>query len=199
MTSELFAQLIVSDAVVNRIRDYRAKLPELDRLKGEIKTREDLIAANPDPKSQLNAGLEGEIKELQSQCRAITNIKSGLPVLMYQATFDKTVSKKGYEGYWRKQSAARLNGLFMLDVDHIGAQLPLPSEGAGGRFPLSGIIPAWVGIIVTLRGERSQKIMPIQSTPKAATWRMFSPSRRPQTLINLRFTNLLFTNLRFTI
>ena len=33
MTSELFAQLIVSDAVVNRIRDYRAKLPELDRLR----------------------------------------------------------------------------------------------------------------------------------------------------------------------
>ena len=111
MTSELFAQLIVSDAVVNRIREYRAKLPELDRLR----------EAAPDPSEGGEA-----MWKWQEKCRAITNIKSGLPVLMYQATFDKTVSKKGYEGYWRKQSAARLNGLFMLDVDHIGAS-PDPS------------------------------------------------------------------------
>ena len=59
------------------------------------------------------------MRQWRAQCRAITSIKTGLPVLMYQATFDKTLSKKGYEGYWRKQSAARLNGLFMLDVDHV--------------------------------------------------------------------------------
>ena len=117
MTSELFAQLIVSDAVVNRIKEYRAKLPELDRLKG----------AAPDPSEGGEA-----MRKWQEKCRAITNIKSGLPVLMYQATFDKTVSKKGYEGYWRKQSAARLNGLFMLDVDHIGEGLPpTPPKGEG--------------------------------------------------------------------
>ena len=36
MTAERFAQLVVSDAVVNRIKDYREQLPMLDRLKAEI-------------------------------------------------------------------------------------------------------------------------------------------------------------------
>ena len=40
VTPELFARLTVSDAVVNRIKEYRAKLPELDRLKDEIKSVE---------------------------------------------------------------------------------------------------------------------------------------------------------------
>lgn len=119
MTSELFARLTVSDAVVNRIKNYRARLPELDRLKQEVKNREVLIGANPDEKSELNRSLKQEIKNLQAECRQITQIKSGLPVIMYQATFDETRSKKGYLGHWRKQSAARLNGLFMLDVDHV--------------------------------------------------------------------------------
>ena len=129
MTSELFARLIISDDVVNRIKDYRNRLPELDRLKQEISNRELLIDANPDPKEPMNADLKREIKQLQDQCRKITQIKSSLPVLMYQATFDKTASKKGYQGYWRKQSAARLNGLFMLDVDHMESEeLKVKSE-----------------------------------------------------------------------
>ena len=37
VTPELFARLTVSDAVVNRIKEYRARLPELDRLKAEIR------------------------------------------------------------------------------------------------------------------------------------------------------------------
>ena len=119
VTSELFARLVISDAVVQRIRQYRERLSELDRLKQEIKNRELLIEANPDPKEPMNAELKQEIKALQQQCRQITQIKSGLPVLMYQATFDESTSKKGYRGRWRKQTAARLNGLFMLDVDHI--------------------------------------------------------------------------------
>ncbi len=129
MTAERFAQLVVSDAVVNRIRDYRARLPELDRLKQEIKSREALMEAQPDPKLPLNMQLKGEIRQLKAKCRTITALKSGLPVLMYQATFDKTVSKKGFEGHWRKQSAARLNGLFMLDVDHVGDPLNSPQGG----------------------------------------------------------------------
>lgn len=119
MTPELFARLTVSDAVVKRIKDYRAQLPELDRLKQEIKNREVLIGANPDPNSDTNRALKQEIKTLQAECRQITALKSGLPVMMYQATFDETTSKKGYRGRWRKQSAARLNGLFIVDIDHV--------------------------------------------------------------------------------
>lgn len=35
------------------------------------------------------------------------------------ATFAETESKKGTRGTWRKQSSARLNGLVMLDIDHV--------------------------------------------------------------------------------
>ena len=90
MTPERFAQLIVSDAVVNRIKEYRATM--------------------------------------------IASIKRGLPVIMYQATFDETVSKKGFKGRWRKQAAARLNGLFMLDVDHVED----PAKAVDGMLAKTG-------------------------------------------------------------
>ena len=66
---------------------------------------------------------EGKQKEADAE-------KRRLPALCYQATFDETESKKGIRGKWRKQAAARLNGLYMLDIDHIGAHpLPLPKGG----------------------------------------------------------------------
>ena len=55
---------------------------------------------------------EGKQKEADAE-------KRRLPALCYQATFDETESKKGIRGKWRKQAAARLNGLFMLDIDHM--------------------------------------------------------------------------------
>lgn len=119
MTSERFSQLVVSDAVLQRIKAYRAQLPQLDALKQQLKEQEVLLAANPDPKQPMNRDIKTEIKRLQAECRKIAQLKSGLPVLMYQATFGETTSKKGYRGRWRKQEAARLNGLFMLDVDHV--------------------------------------------------------------------------------
>ena len=45
--------------------------------------------------------------------------KKRLPAFIFQATFDVTVSKKGREGRWRKQAATRLNGLCVLDIDHV--------------------------------------------------------------------------------
>ena len=46
-------------------------------------------------------------------------LKKRLPAFIFQATFDVTVSKKGREGRWRKQAATRLNGLCVLDIDHV--------------------------------------------------------------------------------
>ena len=48
-----------------------------------------------------------------------SRLKKKLPGFIFQATFDVTKSKKGYEGAWRKQAATRLNGLCVLDVDHV--------------------------------------------------------------------------------
>jgi hypothetical protein len=48
--------------------------------------------------------------------------KKRLPAFIFQATFDETVSKSGRTGHWRKQAATRLNGLCVLDVDHLGSE-----------------------------------------------------------------------------
>ena len=46
-------------------------------------------------------------------------LKKRLPAFIFQATFDVTRSKSGLEGRWRKQAATRLNGLCVLDIDHV--------------------------------------------------------------------------------
>ena len=58
-----------------------------------------------------------------------SRLKKKLPAFIFQATFDVTKSKKGYEGAWRKQAATRLNGLCVLDVDHVESEeLRMKSE-----------------------------------------------------------------------
>ena len=46
-------------------------------------------------------------------------LKRKLPAFIFQATFDETTSKAGKVGQWRKQSATRLTGLVVMDVDHV--------------------------------------------------------------------------------
>ena len=47
------------------------------------------------------------------------SLKRKLPAFIFQATFDETTSKTGKTGQWRKQSATRLTGLVVMDVDHV--------------------------------------------------------------------------------
>ena len=53
------------------------------------------------------------------------SLKRKLPAFIFQATFDETTSKAGKLGAWRKQSATRLTGLVVMDVDHIDEPLTL--------------------------------------------------------------------------
>ena len=46
-------------------------------------------------------------------------LKRKLPAFIFQATFDETTSKAGKQGQWRKQSATRLTGLVVMDIDHV--------------------------------------------------------------------------------
>ena len=46
-------------------------------------------------------------------------LKRKLPAFIFQATFDETTSKSGKTGAWRKQSATRLTGLVVMDIDHV--------------------------------------------------------------------------------
>ena len=117
LTSDLFAQLVVSDHVTNAVRQVR-------RLKGEAKACAD----------------EAQAKALLKEA---DKWKRSLPMVIWQATFDESLSSKGNPGRWRKQAAARLNGLFMVDIDHIaplnppeGGRAPL-SPPQGGKAPLS--------------------------------------------------------------
>jgi hypothetical protein len=55
-------------------------------------------------------------KKLKSYC---DYLKSSLPFVIFIATFDETLSVKNKPGCWRKQSACRLNGLCVIDFDHV--------------------------------------------------------------------------------
>ena len=52
-------------------------------------------------------------------------LKRKLPAFIFQATFDETTSQKGKLGAWRKQSATRLTGLVVMDIDHVEEPLTL--------------------------------------------------------------------------
>jgi hypothetical protein len=57
------------------------------------------------------------------------SLKRKLPAFIFQATFDETESAKGKKGRWRKQSATRLTGLVVMDIDHVESeQLRVKSE-----------------------------------------------------------------------
>ena len=55
-------------------------------------------------------------------------LKRKLPAFIFQATFDETTSKSGKTGAWRKQSATRLTGLVVMDIDHVDDPLGLVNE-----------------------------------------------------------------------
>ena len=58
-------------------------------------------------------------------------LKRKLPAFIFQATFDETTSQKGKLGAWRKQSATRLTGLVVMDIDHVGTR-PTPDPSLNG-------------------------------------------------------------------
>ena len=56
------------------------------------------------------------VKKLQTYC---DNLKKSLPFVIFIATYMETASASGKLGCWRKQAACRLNGLCVIDFDHI--------------------------------------------------------------------------------
>ena len=66
-------------------------------------------------KGELFAQLPIE-KKLQMYC---DNLKKSLPFVIFIATYAESASASGKLGCWRKQAACRLNGLCVIDFDHI--------------------------------------------------------------------------------
>ena len=101
---------------------------------------------------QLKA--EGNDKEADAR-------KRSLPIFIYQATFGETTSKNGSKAAWRKQEAARLNGLVMLDIDHIDHPgtvfMHIPRElfedGAKNQVMLVHVTPSGKGLRVVFKAD----------------------------------------------
>ena len=88
---------MTSDHVNNTIREYRDRLAAIADLR-------------------TSSASEDDIKKAEREASAL---KKKLPGITFQATFRRTISAKGREGVWRKQSAAVLNGLYVCDFDHV--------------------------------------------------------------------------------
>ena len=72
-------------------------------------------------------------------------LKRKLPAFIFQATFEETVSKKGNKGAWRCQAGSRLNGLCVMDVDHVESEeLKVKSEELKAKSEGLGILLAYI-------------------------------------------------------
>ena len=71
-------------------------------------------------------------------------LKRTLPAFIFQATFDETLSKSGKPGCWRKQEAARLTGLVVMDIDHIDDPIGL----VNGKLEMSNEKWAALGVLL---------------------------------------------------
>ena len=76
------------------------------------------VTGNPTLKTSITAARACLAK---GDTKGYDAIKRALPAFCYMAIFDKNKGKNGKrpENTWRLQSAARLNGLVMLDFDHL--------------------------------------------------------------------------------
>ena len=102
------------------------------------------------------------------------SLKRKLPAFIFQATFDETTSKSGKTGAWRKQSATRLTGLVVMDIDHVGEQThpqPLPvSEGSNMMLPPRELFVKWQKehselFASPLQGDKRGSILLVYITP----------------------------------
>ena len=98
-SKEQFYQIVKSSKVIEAIKVARNAQAQVDAL--------------------LAAGYASDDERVKDYEKAKQIAKKRLPGITFQATFDETESKSGKVGCWRKNAAARLNGLFVLDIDHI--------------------------------------------------------------------------------
>ena len=99
-------------------------------------------------------------KKLQTYC---DNLKKSLSFVIFIATYIETASASGKLGCWRKQAACRLNGLCVIDFDHVdeGVQTtPGPSYSGGERLR-----EIWEEAYNKLSDEDKARILLVYITP----------------------------------
>ena len=99
-------------------------------------------------------------KKLQAYC---DNLKKSLPFVIFIATYIETASASGKLGCWRKQAACRLNGLCVIDFDHVDEAdqtTPGPSYSGGERLR-----EIWDEAYNKLSDEDKARILLVYITP----------------------------------
>ena len=96
-------------------------------------------------------------KKLQTYC---DSLKKSLPFVIFIATYEETLSGKTQKlGCWRKQAACRLNGLCVIDFDHVTQPLP---NGSGAEKTVREI---WDEAYARLSDEDKARILLVYVTP----------------------------------
>ncbi len=85
--------------------------------------------------------------------------KKGLPFVIFIATYDETASASGRLGCWRKQAACKLNGLCVIDFDHVTSSQPLQDEEG------KTVREIWDEAYAKLSEEDKSRILLVYVTP----------------------------------
>ena len=101
--------------------------------------------------------------------------KKGLPLAIFIGTFEesvkeienkKTGEKKSVTGCWRLQKHCRLNGLCVIDFDHIGSLSSLsPDPSPKGKGSLKSVREVWAEAFARLSDEDKARILLVFVTP----------------------------------
>ena len=102
-------------------------------------------------------------KKLQTYC---DNLKKSLPFVIFIATYIETASASGKLGCWRKQAACRLNGLCVIDFDHVdeGVQTT-PPDGTPPNLGGERLREIWEEAFNKLSDEDKARILLVYITP----------------------------------
>ena len=102
-------------------------------------------------------------KKLQTYC---DNLKKSLPFVIFIATYIETASASGKLGCWRKQAACRLNGLCVIDFDHVdeGVQTT-PPDGTPPNLGGERLREIWDEAYNKLSDEDKARILLVYITP----------------------------------
>ena len=87
--------------------------------------------------------------------------KKALPFVVFIATYGESVSAKGKKGCWRKQAACRLNGLCVIDFDHVDEN----QASTEGKEKKRSVKEIWDEAYSKLSDDDKKRILLVYVTP----------------------------------
>ena len=87
--------------------------------------------------------------------------KKALPFVVFIATYGESVSAKGKKGCWRKQAACQLNGLCVIDFDHVDEN----QASTEGKEKKRSVKEIWDEAYNRLSDDDKKRILLVYVTP----------------------------------